>query len=221
MATDNSRFLLLDFRFTELEIAVPDIGIVGLHAENLGILSVSVDGDPTEFEYYPRPQHVESERSFKAVASPSSAADAAGSIYMSSIEKELVPNLLINCCKAFKSGSEQQDQPFLENGVQPADEDKQVVAVSYYHDVSLLYGGDMYMDAKCYTSYLFVFHVFWHVNVDVMKYIIICLSLEMVSGTFIFHSVPISCKLGATVLKHLYVMSRTNHPFTVVDLEMK
>ncbi|KAL4012684.1 hypothetical protein IC575_029796 [Cucumis melo] len=127
------------YGFTELEIAVPDIGIVGLHAENLGILSVSVDGDPTEFEYYPRPQHVESERSFKAVASPSSAADAAGSIYMSSIEKELVPNLLINCCKAFKSGSEQQDQPFLENGVQPADEDKQnvrLVRIDYWVEKS-------------------------------------------------------------------------------------
>ena len=122
-----------------MEIAVPDIGIVGLHAENLGIVSVSVDGDPTEFEYYPRTQHVESEKSFKAVSSPTSAADAAGSIYLSSIEKELVPNLLINCCKAFKNGSEKQDQPFLENGVQPAVEDKQVVAVSYCYDVSLIF----------------------------------------------------------------------------------
>lgn len=137
-----SQFLFLDCRFTELEIAVPDIGIVGLHAENLGIVSVSVDGDPTEFEYYPRHQHVESERSFKAVSSPSSAADSAGSIYLSSIEKELVPNLLINCCKAFKNGSEQQDQPFLENGLQPAGEDKQVVAVSYCYEVILLDDGE-------------------------------------------------------------------------------
>ncbi|KAG7019959.1 Transcription initiation factor TFIID subunit 2 [Cucurbita argyrosperma subsp. argyrosperma] len=127
------------YGFTELEIAVPDIGIVGLHAENLGIVSVSVDGDPTEFEYYPRTQHVESEKSFKAVSSPSSAADAAGSIYLSSIEKELVPNLLINCCKAFKNGSEKQDQPFLENGVQPAVEDKQnirLVRIDYWVEKS-------------------------------------------------------------------------------------
>ncbi|XP_023000821.1 transcription initiation factor TFIID subunit 2 [Cucurbita maxima] len=127
------------YGFTELEIAVPDIGIVGLHAENLGIVSVSVDGDPTEFEYYPRTQHVESEKSYKAVSSPSSAADAAGSIYLSSIEKELVPNLLINCCKAFKNGSEKQDQPFLENGVQPAVEDKQnirLVRIDYWVEKS-------------------------------------------------------------------------------------
>jgi transcription initiation factor TFIID subunit 2 len=45
-----------------LEIAVPEIGIVGLHAENLGIGSVLVDGEAAEFEYYPRQHHVERAR---------------------------------------------------------------------------------------------------------------------------------------------------------------
>jgi hypothetical protein len=43
----------LVYGYTELKIAVLEIGIVGLHAENLGIESVWVDGEPTEFEYYP------------------------------------------------------------------------------------------------------------------------------------------------------------------------
>ena len=192
-----SPFLLLDFRFTELEIAVPDIGIVGLHAENLGIVSVSVDGDPTEFEYYPRTQHVESEKSFKAVSSPTSAADAAGSIYLSSIEKELVPNLLINCCKAFKNGSEKQDQPFLENGVQPAVEDKQVVAVSYCYDVSLIFTWMLNVVPQFgLQSIYLLLHVLWHAKIIVMKCIIHDTLLSSLCGLvakFISHSVPIAC----------------------------
>lgn len=115
--------------YTELEIAVPDIGIVGLHAENLGIDNVFVDGEATEFEYYPH-QHnnVESEKRWGSglVSSACSAADAAGSAYLSALERELVPNLLINCCKAFRASSEQQDQMNLDNGLQSSAEAKQV-----------------------------------------------------------------------------------------------
>ncbi|XP_062158024.1 transcription initiation factor TFIID subunit 2 isoform X2 [Alnus glutinosa] len=108
---------------TELEIAVPEIGIVGLHAENLGIGSVLVDGEAAEFEYYPRQHHVESEKRWSAVTTPSSAADAAGAAYVSALERELVPNLLINCCKGFKSGSDQL--PVAENGFHSSGETKQ------------------------------------------------------------------------------------------------
>lgn len=118
-------------RYTELEIAVPDIGIVGLHAENLGIESVLVDGDPTEFEYYPYSyQNVESGGRWSSVTTPSSAADAAGSAYVSSLERELVPNLLINCCKAFKTGSELQELPVLENGVQQTSGEANQVSIA-------------------------------------------------------------------------------------------
>lgn len=120
-------------RYTELEIAVPDIGIVGLHAENLGIESVLVDGDPTEFEYYPHNyQNVESCGRWSSVTTPSSAADAAGSAYVSALERELVPNLLINCCKAFKTGSELQELPVLENGVQQSSGEANQVAFAIY-----------------------------------------------------------------------------------------
>lgn len=117
-----------------MEIAVPEIGIVGLHAENLGIESVWVDGEPTEFEYYPhRQQQAEDDKRFSSVCSPSSAADAAVSVYMSALEKELVPNLLINCCKPSKAESEQQQeqQPTSENGFHSSAEPKQVIVANF------------------------------------------------------------------------------------------
>ncbi|RYR75747.1 hypothetical protein Ahy_A01g000329 isoform D [Arachis hypogaea] len=121
----------LVYGYTELEIAVPEIGIVGLHAENLGIESVSVDGEPTEFEYYPQQHQQQAEdddRRWSSVDSPASAADAAGSVYLSALEKELVPNLLINCCKPAKAESEQlEQQPVSENGFHSSAEPKQVI----------------------------------------------------------------------------------------------
>lgn len=117
------------FSYTELEIAVPDIGIVGLHAENLVIESVSVDGEPTEFEFYPHSQHIENEKRWSSISSASSAADVASSMYVSALERELVPNLLIMCCKPEKSASEQQGQQSLENGLQSSGEAKQVIVI--------------------------------------------------------------------------------------------
>ncbi|KAI4319190.1 hypothetical protein MLD38_032820 [Melastoma candidum] len=113
--------------YTELEIAVPDIGIVGLHAENLGIVNVSVDGELTEFEYYPQNHSVDSERRFSSVTSAASAADIAGSLYLSALDKELVPNLLINCCKGFKVDSELQEQSAVDNSSHSSGETKQNV----------------------------------------------------------------------------------------------
>ncbi|KAM1377830.1 hypothetical protein FF1_039286 [Malus domestica] len=126
------------YGYTELKIVVPEIGIVGLHAENLGIESVSVDGEQTEFEYYPQSNHkdAESERRWSWVTSPNSAADAAGSTYISALERELVPNLLINCCKAFKAGSEPQEQLLGDNEVQQssgeAKQNVRLVRVDYW-----------------------------------------------------------------------------------------
>ncbi|GKU95048.1 hypothetical protein SLEP1_g8456 [Rubroshorea leprosula] len=110
------------YGYTELEIVVPDIGIVGLHAENLGIESVLVDGEPTEFEYYPQNQNVETEKQWNEVSSPSSAADAVGAAYVAALERELVPNLLVNCCNKM-----QIETINVENEVQPSSEVKQNV----------------------------------------------------------------------------------------------
>ncbi|KAH9778511.1 transcription initiation factor TFIID subunit 2 [Citrus sinensis] len=125
------------YGYTELEIAVPDIGIVGLHAENLGIESVLVDGEPTEFEYYPHNhQNVENEKRWRSmVSSPSSAADAAAAVYISALEREIVPNLLINCCKPFKGLTDQIEQMNLENKLDSSSEPKQnvkLVRIDYW-----------------------------------------------------------------------------------------
>ncbi|XP_028793149.1 transcription initiation factor TFIID subunit 2 isoform X1 [Neltuma alba] len=128
----------LIYGYTELEIAVPEIGIVGLHAENVGIENVLVDGEPADFEYYPHhQQQVENEKRWGSAFSPSSAADAAASVYLSTLEKELVPNLLINCCKPFKTDNEQHEQPVSDNGFLSSGEDKQnlrIVRIDYWID---------------------------------------------------------------------------------------
>ncbi|KAL5815631.1 hypothetical protein ACOSQ4_026272 [Xanthoceras sorbifolium] len=123
------------YGYTELEIVVPDIGIVGLHAENLGIESVLVDGELTEFEYYPHHHIVESEKRWRSVLSSSSAADAAAAAYVSALERELVPNLLINCCKPSKGLAEQIDQMNIENRPESSGEAKQnvkLVRIDYW-----------------------------------------------------------------------------------------
>ena len=117
------------YSYTELEVVVPDNGIVGLHADNLAIESVTVDGEPAEFEVFPHYLHLDNGDRWCSVSSASSAADAAGSVYLSSLQRELVPNLLIMCTKSVKSDSEQQGQALLENGVQSSSEPKQVSVV--------------------------------------------------------------------------------------------
>lgn len=99
---------------------------MGLHAENLGIARVLVDGEPTEFEHYPLHQNAENGRIWSSVTSSNSAADVASSLYISALQKELETNLLINCCKAFKAENELQEQAVLENGSHSSGEAKQV-----------------------------------------------------------------------------------------------
>ncbi|CAK9147810.1 unnamed protein product [Ilex paraguariensis] len=123
------------YGYTELEVVVPDNGIVGLHADNLAIESVTVDGEPAEFEVFPHYLHLDNGDRWCSVSSASSAADAAGSVYLSSLQRELVPNLLIMCTKSVKSDSEQQGQALLENGVQSSSEPKQnvkLVRIDYW-----------------------------------------------------------------------------------------
>lgn len=113
-----------------MEIAVPDSGIIGLHADNLEIEGVLVDGEPAEFDFFPHYQPVEIENRWCSVSSASSAADAAGATYISALERELIPNLLIMCFKTMNSVGEQQDQLNPENGEQSSGETKQVTHIT-------------------------------------------------------------------------------------------
>ncbi|KAG1358725.1 putative Transcription initiation factor TFIID subunit 2 [Cocos nucifera] len=101
------------YGYTELKFVVPESGYVALYADNMNIRSVTVDGELAEFEYSPHYQIVEDEKRFCSVSCPKSAADIACSIYTSSLDREMVPNLLITCHRSAKSINEQQDQ---ENG---------------------------------------------------------------------------------------------------------
>lgn len=106
-------------RYTELEVVVPENGIVGLHADNLMIENVLVDGGPARFEIFPHYQQMDSDDRWCSVSSANSAADAAGSVYVSCLERELVPNLLIMCSnEVVKPVPEQPEQIVHENGTQ-------------------------------------------------------------------------------------------------------
>lgn len=107
---DTVTLFLFLFSYTELQIVVPENGIVGLHADNLAIESVTVDGEPAEFEVFPHYLNLDSGDRWCSVSTATSAADAAGSVYLSSLERELVPNLLIMCTKSAKSEAEQPGQ---------------------------------------------------------------------------------------------------------------
>ncbi|KAI5059244.1 hypothetical protein GOP47_0025563 [Adiantum capillus-veneris] len=87
--------------YAELKVVAPTRGVVGLHAQGLNIQRVLCDGVPTEYEVL---QALEPE-SFKCAnfrasvqqlpVSATEAADASYSEYLSALEKELAPELLI------------------------------------------------------------------------------------------------------------------------------
>ncbi|XP_026386721.1 transcription initiation factor TFIID subunit 2-like isoform X2 [Papaver somniferum] len=106
--------------YTELQISVPENGIIGLHADNMIIENVIVDGDKTvEFEHSSHYQAIidDERRWCSAVSSTNSAADAACSTYMSSLDKEITPNLLIKMVK--------ENEIRAENGSQSETDSKQ------------------------------------------------------------------------------------------------
>ncbi|KNA08023.1 hypothetical protein SOVF_166440, partial [Spinacia oleracea] len=116
--------------YTELEIVIPDNGVIGLHSENLEIERVLVDGEPAEFDVFPHYQPVEIEKRWCSMSSVSSAADAAGVTYILAVEREIVSNLLILSRKSIDTGNQQQGQLTLENGGQSNSKVKQVLFIS-------------------------------------------------------------------------------------------
>lgn len=114
------------YGYTELDVVVPENGILGLHADNLVIDSVTVDGEPTEFEVFPHYLALENGDRWCSVSSATSAADAAGSVYLSHLDRELLSNLLIMCKKPAEHDIERQEM-HLENGVNSSAENNQNV----------------------------------------------------------------------------------------------
>ncbi|XP_047977107.1 transcription initiation factor TFIID subunit 2 [Salvia hispanica] len=104
------------YGYTELQIAIPDNGIVGLHADNLAIEKVTVDGEPAMFEVFPHYQRLDPKDRWSVVSSATSAAKASGSVYRSALEIELLPNLLIMCSKTTKMDNNQEEYIQVDNG---------------------------------------------------------------------------------------------------------
>lgn len=93
-------------RYTELKMLVPESDLIALHAYDMTISSVTIDKEPAEFEHIPKYQQVD-ERRWSSVSCCKTAADAACSTYLSLLNRELVPNLLISCQKLNKPVGEE------------------------------------------------------------------------------------------------------------------
>ncbi|KAM0952687.1 putative peptidase M1, membrane alanine aminopeptidase, peptidase M4/M1, CTD superfamily [Dioscorea sansibarensis] len=98
------------FGHTEIQVIPSEAGHITLHADNMTISRVLVNGELAEFEFVPHFQTLEDEKRWCSVSCLNSAADAASSTYMSSLEDEMVPNLLIAWSKSTNSINEQQSQ---------------------------------------------------------------------------------------------------------------
>lgn len=89
---------------------------MGLHADNLAIEKVTVDGEPAMFEVFPHYQRLDPKDRWSVVSSATSAAKASGSVYRSALEIELLPNLLIMCSKTTKMDNNQEEYIQVDNG---------------------------------------------------------------------------------------------------------
>ncbi|KAK1359659.1 Transcription initiation factor TFIID subunit 2 [Heracleum sosnowskyi] len=111
------------YGYTELQVIVPLNGIIGLRAHNLVIENVKVDGEVAEFQLFPvhNHLHINNENKWSSVSSASLAADAARSVYLSCIDREFVPNLLIMCV------SNELEQPLSE-----FKQDSKLIRIEYF-----------------------------------------------------------------------------------------
>ncbi|KAF3776133.1 Transcription initiation factor TFIID subunit 2 [Nymphaea thermarum] len=128
--TENKRL----YGYTELKISPPESGMVELHADNMTIESILVDGEPAAFEFFPHYQHVEDEKRWKSVNCTAAAADAASTSYLSSLDKEMAPNLLILCSKKVNLSTENQSRDAAEERTQPSlgDKNEKLVRIDYW-----------------------------------------------------------------------------------------
>ncbi|CAN6465987.1 unnamed protein product [Victoria cruziana] len=128
--TENKRL----YGYTELKISPPDSGMVGLHADNMKIESILVDGEQAAFEFFPHYQHVEDEKRWESVNCTAAAADAASVSYLASLDKEMAPNLLILCSKKVNLSSDNQSKDGADERTHPSSGDKNVklVRIDYW-----------------------------------------------------------------------------------------
>ncbi|XP_078444171.1 TBP-associated factor 2 isoform X2 [Wolffia australiana] len=100
------------FGHTEMDVIFPESEIIGLNTANLITRSVLVNGEPAEFEYLDPFPKVKDDEGCPSVSTYSTAAEVTCTMYCSSLEKEMIPNLFISCHKMNK----ENDVDILANG---------------------------------------------------------------------------------------------------------
>ncbi|KAL6600790.1 hypothetical protein ACP70R_045075 [Stipagrostis hirtigluma subsp. patula] len=103
----------LIYGYTEIKVLLPENDTFALHADNMTIKNILVDGETVEFEYSPHCNNVCDQQHWSSVTCSKTAADAACSAYISSLNREAVPNLIVSSERSVKSITEQH---FEENG---------------------------------------------------------------------------------------------------------
>ncbi|GJM98836.1 hypothetical protein PR202_ga15880 [Eleusine coracana subsp. coracana] len=98
----------LIYGYTELKVLLGDNDTFALHADNLTIRSILVDGETVEFEYSPHWKNDADQPNWSLVSCSKTAADAACSTYTSSLNSEAVPNLIVSFERSLKSITGQQ-----------------------------------------------------------------------------------------------------------------
>ncbi|KAK1314144.1 hypothetical protein QJS10_CPA06g02183 [Acorus calamus] len=104
------------FGHTELEVVIPERGLVELYADEMTIRSISVDGEPADYKFFPHHQVADVEKRWHSASCPDLAADAACTEYISYLEKEMAPNLIIPCQQSETWINDEQSQIHATNG---------------------------------------------------------------------------------------------------------
>jgi hypothetical protein len=99
-------------RYTEIKVQAEN-DTFALHADNMTIRNILVDGQAAEFEYSPQWKNAGDQQSWSSVSCSKTAADAACSVYISSLNSEAAPNLIISSERSSKAITEPQ---YEENG---------------------------------------------------------------------------------------------------------
>jgi len=101
-------FLVYSLRYTEIKVLLADNDTFALHADNMTIRSILVDGETAEFDYSPHWKNEGDQPNWSLISCLKTAADAACSTYTSALNREAVPNLIVSYERSVKSITEQQ-----------------------------------------------------------------------------------------------------------------
>ena len=100
-------FLVHSLRYTEIKVLAEN-DTFALHADNMTIRSILVDGETVEFDYSPHWKNESDQPNWSSISCLKTAADAACSTYTSSLNREATPNLIVSSERSVKSMTEQQ-----------------------------------------------------------------------------------------------------------------